>query len=92
MRYLFFFLLGGLLFAQEIEDPLITSDWEAQEKWVDSVYTQMSSEEKIGQLFMVMAFSKQGRSTFKKLHVKSKNIIWGALFFLLGALLNKVIG
>ena len=67
MRYLFFFLLGGLLFAQEIEDPLITSDWEAQEKWVDSVYTQMSSEEKIGQLFMVMAFSKKGEEHFQKI-------------------------
>ena len=48
MRYLFFFLLGGLLFAQKIEDPLVTTDWEAQEKWVDSVYAQMSNEEKIG--------------------------------------------
>ena len=81
MRYLFFFLLGGLLFAQEIEDPLITSDWEAQEKWVDSLYTQMSSEEKIGQLFMVMAFSKQGEEHSQKI-TSNRRISSGGIIFL----------
>ena len=84
MRYLFFFLLGGLLFAQEIEDPLITSDWEAQEKWVDSLYTQMSSEEKIGQLFMVMAFSKQGEEHFQKIARQIEEYHLGGIIFSLG--------
>ena len=76
MRYFFFFLFGGLLFAQNNQDPLVTADWEAQEKWVDSVYSQMSTEEKIGQLFMIMAFSEQGENTFRKFPSRSKTIIW----------------
>ncbi|WP_439131890.1 glycoside hydrolase family 3 N-terminal domain-containing protein [Polaribacter sp.] len=42
--------------AQTI-DPLQTRDFEAQEIWVDSVLTHMSVDEKIGQLFMVQAYS-----------------------------------
>ncbi|WP_397447236.1 glycoside hydrolase family 3 N-terminal domain-containing protein [Polaribacter sp. R77954] len=42
--------------AQTI-DPLLTKDFEAQEIWVDSILTNMSIDEKIGQLFMVQAYS-----------------------------------
>ena len=84
MRYLFFFLLGGLLFAQKIEDPLVTTDWEAQEKWVDSVYAQMSNEEKIGQLFMVMAFSEKGEHHFQKIASQIKEYHLGGIIFSLG--------
>ncbi|MGK0412226.1 MAG: beta-N-acetylhexosaminidase [Polaribacter sp.] len=42
--------------AQTI-DPLITKDFEAQAIWVDSILTNMSIDEKIGQLFMVQAYS-----------------------------------
>ncbi len=33
---------------------------EKAEKWVDSVLTQMTINEKIGQLFMIAAYSNQG--------------------------------
>ncbi|MGK0455382.1 MAG: hypothetical protein ACJAYY_002877, partial [Paraglaciecola sp.] len=44
------------LSAQTI-DPLRTKDFEAQEIWVDSLMNSMTIDEKIGQLFMVQAYS-----------------------------------
>ncbi|TVZ55732.1 beta-glucosidase-like glycosyl hydrolase [Lutibacter sp. Hel_I_33_5] len=54
LLYILFFVAIG--FAQQI-DPLRTKDFEAQEVWVDSLLTNMSVDEKIGQLFMVQAYS-----------------------------------
>ena len=44
------------LIAQRI-DPLVTKDYEAQKVWVDSIINNMTLDEKIGQLFMVQAYS-----------------------------------
>ncbi len=44
--------------AQTI-DPLRTKDFEAQEIWVDSIINTMTIDEKIGQLFMVQAYSNK---------------------------------
>lgn len=41
------------------KDPLVTRDSVAQERWVDSVMSTMSVEEKIGQLFMVAAYTNR---------------------------------
>ena len=41
------------------EDPLVTRDSVAQERWVDSIMSTMSVEEKIGQLFMVAAYTNR---------------------------------
>ena len=41
-------------------DPLLTDDVWVQQKWVDSVYNSLSTREKIGQLFVVDAFSSKG--------------------------------
>ncbi|MFD2550957.1 glycoside hydrolase family 3 N-terminal domain-containing protein [Bizionia sediminis] len=63
MRVLFFFVyfISCFNFVQaQISSPLATSDFEAQQKWVDSIYNGMSLDEKIGQLFMVQAFSNKG--------------------------------
>ncbi|HET8810624.1 MAG TPA: glycoside hydrolase family 3 N-terminal domain-containing protein, partial [Flavobacteriaceae bacterium] len=38
-------------------NPLLAEDFEAQKKWVDSIYGQMTLKEKVGQLFMVQLFS-----------------------------------
>ncbi|TXD48741.1 glycoside hydrolase family 3 N-terminal domain-containing protein [Polaribacter sp. IC073] len=38
-------------------DPLRTKDFVAQEIWVDSILSAMSVDEKIGQLFMIQAYS-----------------------------------
>jgi len=44
--------------AQSV-DPLRTEDALAQEKWVDSILSGMTDDEKIGQLFMVQAYSNK---------------------------------
>ncbi len=57
-------------------------DSEAETKWVDSIYTQMTFEEKVGQLFMVAAYSNKDT-----VHVNSidklikENKIGGLIFF-----------
>lgn len=48
-------------------DPLITKDTLAQRQWVDAIYGAMSLDEKIGQLFMVMAASDQDKASTAKL-------------------------
>jgi len=55
------------LSAQEKWSPLMAKDTTAQNQWVDSLYTAMSLDEKIGQLFMVDVFSKAPRADIEKL-------------------------
>ena len=59
------FLIVCLLFqhssySQDKQNPLASKNPALQQKWVDSVYKTLSLDEKIGQLFMVRAFSNQG--------------------------------
>lgn len=56
------------LFSYSQQDPLQATYAKAQQKWVDSVYANMTLEEKVGQLFMVQAFSNKG--------LKHENIIY----------------
>ena len=84
MRILLFTLLSTFLLFAQTTDPLVSIDFQAQESWVDSTYTSLTLEEKIGQLFMVMAFSEQGEKHFDKI---SKNILEdniGGVIFSLG--------
>lgn len=55
-----FFLLAvsASVLAQQ-SNPLISDDYAEQLIWVDSLYSDMSLEEKVGQLFMVDIFSNQ---------------------------------
>ena len=48
--------IGSNLVSQRL-DPLRTIDFEAQNVWVDSIINTMSIDEKIGQLYMVQAYS-----------------------------------
>ncbi|MDT0677361.1 glycoside hydrolase family 3 N-terminal domain-containing protein [Autumnicola musiva] len=51
-----FFLSFFNLTAQQTS-PLISKDFTAQKKWVDSLYNTLTLKEKVGQLFMVDVFS-----------------------------------
>lgn len=85
MRILLLSLLSTFsLFAQST-DPLVSIDYQAQESWVDSTYISLTLEEKIGQLFMVMAFSDQGEKHFDKIsnNIAEDNI--GGVIFSLGS-------
>ena len=57
---LFFISLVFSVSAQSL-DPLRTKDAEAQNIWVDSIMKTMSLDEKIGQLFMVQAYSNKDK-------------------------------
>ena len=87
MRILLFSLLGICSLYAQTPDPLFAIDHEAQQEWVDSIYSSLTLDEKIGQLFMVMAFSEQGKEHFEAV---SKNItenkIGGVIFSLGGPL------
>lgn len=47
-------------FSQHL-DPLYTEDYEAQNRWIDSIMETMTVEEKIGQVFMVQAYSNKNK-------------------------------
>lgn len=53
-----FCLLTSFVFAQNF-DPLRTDDYYQQQQWVDSILKSMTIDEKIGQLFMVQAYSSK---------------------------------
>lgn len=54
---IFLFFISPAVRAQI--NPLVTKDSIAQEKWVDSIMATMNLEEKIGQLFMVAAYTNR---------------------------------
>lgn len=87
MRIFLFSLLGICSLYAQTPDPLLAINYEAQQEWVDSTYSSLTLDEKIGQLFMVMAFSEQGNEHFDAV---SKNItenkIGGVIFSLGGPL------
>ncbi|GAA4807522.1 glycoside hydrolase family 3 N-terminal domain-containing protein [Litoribaculum gwangyangense] len=67
--------------AQANKNPLISSDFEAQEKWVDSVYNSMSLKEKVGQLYMVQVMSNQDNATKNKiLEIIKEHHIGGIIY------------
>ncbi|GAA4231095.1 glycoside hydrolase family 3 N-terminal domain-containing protein [Postechiella marina] len=64
---LFSFFTIIFVYSQTSTNPLLTKDVEAQTKWVDSVYSSMSLQEKVGQLYMVQVMSNQDLATKNKL-------------------------
>jgi beta-glucosidase-like glycosyl hydrolase/CubicO group peptidase (beta-lactamase class C family) len=74
-----------MLLALHIEaqtDPLKTLDSLAQERWVDSIMTNMNTDEKIGQLFMVAAYSNRDAEHEKFIsQLVSKHHIGALIFF-----------
>lgn len=60
--FLFLFISATLNVVSQNVNPLYTDDYKAQAHWVDSIINTMTVEEKIGQLFMVQAYSnKEGK-------------------------------
>jgi beta-glucosidase-like glycosyl hydrolase/CubicO group peptidase (beta-lactamase class C family) len=57
-------------------------DSDAETKWVDSIYNKMSIEEKIGQLFMVSAYSNKDSTHAKAIDkLVQENKVGGIIFF-----------
>ena len=49
------------------QDPLLAPDEDAQSQWVNSVYTSMTLEQKVGQLFMISVSSNQNKEALASL-------------------------
>ncbi|PQJ23039.1 glycoside hydrolase family 3 N-terminal domain-containing protein [Tenacibaculum sp. SG-28] len=84
-------LLGTLLSFGQYKNPLQAKDSLLQSIWVDSILKSMTVEEKIGQLFMVQAYSNKDdkhkseiRNMIKKYHV-------GNLIFMQGTPERQVV-
>ncbi len=77
------FLFLGTSYAQQI-DPLQTSDFENQEKWVEGIMNNLTLDQKIGQLFMIQAYSNKDKKhkAFVKKMIKKYHI--GGLIFMQG--------
>lgn len=65
-----------------VEDPLISRDPIAQLNWVDSVFNSLTFDERLGQLFMVAAYSNKDQKHIDEISnlIKSENL-GGLIFF-----------
>ena len=61
MRYIFVFLFITIVSFGQKKSNL------SREIWVDSVYNQLSFDEKVGQLFMVAAYSNKDEAHNKSI-------------------------
>ena len=65
--------------------PLLSVNPKLQQKWVDSVYHSMSLDQKIGQLFTPMVFSKKDDKHFDDIRSLIEKHHIGGIIFSLGA-------
>lgn len=78
---LLFLLLSSQLFAQT---PLQTKDSIVQQKWVDSLMQKLTVDQKIGQLFMLAAYSNKDKKHTDFIESAIKNHQIGGLIFMQG--------
>lgn len=82
LSFLFVFCLAAT--QAQSNDPLQTKDKEAQEKWVNNILNKMTNEEKIGQLFMVQAYSTNDTVNEKLVEELIQRYHAGSLIFMQG--------
>ncbi|MFC4870253.1 glycoside hydrolase family 3 N-terminal domain-containing protein [Negadavirga shengliensis] len=74
--------LAGVISNPADRDPLLAPDNQAQSRWVDSVFHSMTFEERLGQLFMVAAYSnKDNRHTQELTRLIREQQLGGLIFF-----------
>lgn len=81
---LFVLLFYVFSISAQISDPLITKDALAQQKWVDTLMSNMSIDQKIGQLFMVAAYSNKDKKHTDYIQKLINNYEIGGLIFMQG--------
>ena len=88
------FLILSLLFnevtSQTSADPLLVFGDEYQMKWVDSVYSSMTLNQKVGQLFVVQAVSNKGISHKTKILDEITSNRVGGIIFSNGSAVKQV--
>ncbi len=77
------FLFLTTSYGQQI-DPLLTTDTENQEQWVENIMNKLTLDQKIGQLFMIQAYSNKDKkhTAYIKRMIKKYHI--GGLIFMQG--------
>ncbi|MDT0294353.1 glycoside hydrolase family 3 N-terminal domain-containing protein [Mesonia ostreae] len=88
IKILFILVVIPSTFAQKVS-PLMTDDAANQKKWVDSIYLNMSLEEKVGQLFMVDIFSSKGDAAADKIKKLIDDYHLGGVIFSKGGPLQQ---
>ena len=79
-----FFILFFVLTNIYSQNPLISTDYNEQKKWVDSVYNKLNIDEKIGQLFTVWVATKYGEDEINHISKLIRDHHLGGLIFSLG--------
>lgn len=69
------------IFSQQINPLLVKNDLIQQQKWVDSIYGNMSLQEKVGQLFMPVIFSNDTKAAKVKIKDLINNHYIGGVIF-----------
>lgn len=67
--------------SQEINPLILKDDFQNQKKWVDSIYQNMTIQEKLGQLFMVDIFSSDPQAKIDKIKNLISNYHIGGVIF-----------
>ncbi|MCZ4319807.1 serine hydrolase [Aequorivita viscosa] len=76
-----FVLLAFTAFSQDRNPLIVKKDFQNQKKWVDSIFDNMTLEEKMGQLFMVDIFSSDPKSKTDKIKDLITNYHIGGVIF-----------
>lgn len=81
MQRLFIVWIWLFSISMWAQSPLVSNDSLAQKHWVDSIYNAMTLKQKVGQLFMVQAFSDEKKLQKSKLLKLIKNQHIGGLIY-----------
>ena len=81
MQRLFIVWIWLFSISMWAQSPLVSNDSLAQKHWVDSIYNAMTLKQKVGQLFMVQAFSDEKKLQKSKLLELIKNQHIGGLIY-----------
>src|SRR5690606_39053014 len=75
----------------QVRNPLLAKDFEAQNAWVEKVYSEMSLQERIGQLSMVDIFSNGSRADKNKVKTLIKDHNIGGVIFSNGSPVQQAV-
>ena len=81
---LFVAILMAIKISAQTPQALLKGDYLQQEKWVDSIYSGLNIDERIGQLFMVAAYSNRDTKHTVEIEKFIKKYKVGGLIFFQG--------
>ncbi|MBU2904270.1 MULTISPECIES: glycoside hydrolase family 3 N-terminal domain-containing protein [Arenibacter] len=84
LNYLVLLFIISIYTVQGQINPLVTKDTLVQQNWVETTYSQMSLDERLGQLFMVMVTSDQDKASTERTKKLIKDHHIGGVIFSTG--------